>query len=335
MLRWSVVCGIGTMLAAPRAAASTPVVSCPSEGVERVRPDSTARAATTRGSGTFTVGLSRGRTVDVYYHCPRTLTNDSRVLMVLPGAGRNAWDYRDHWIEAAERFGVLVLSPHYPEREYPDFWNYNLAGMIADVRIDAKARAMVDYRITTDPARWLFADLEQVFDHARRTTGLTTSRYDVFGHSAGGQLAHRLALFARGTLRADRVLAANSGWYTVPDDSARFPFGLIDAPLVAGQMRSAFARRLVVFLGGADDANETRGDLVRSKDTDRQGLHRLARGQHFFEHSKQYAARQALPFRWTLHVVPDVGHDARRMSVAAADYLYRTGAAPVTPAARP
>jgi len=29
-----------------------------------------------------------------------------------------------------------------------------------------------------------------------------------------------------------------------------------------------------------------------------------------------------VPFAWRLEVVPDVGHDARRMSAAAADYLY-------------
>lgn len=291
------------------------------------------------GPGAFTMEAGPGgtREVEVYYYRPRRLDEDSPVLIVLPGAGRNAWDYRDHWIDAAECFGVLVLSPHYPESRYPRFWNYNLAGMIADVEIDTKARAMVGYRITSDRQQWLFDDIDRIFDQAVRATGLKTSRYDLFGHSAGGQFLHRFALFADDGARADRILASNSGWYTVPETAARFPYGLADAPIEERQLASAFARRLVVFLGGTDDANETRGDLVRSPDTDRQGLHRLARGKYFHAQAAKAAAGMKTAFNWTLHVVPGVGHDAKAMSEAAASYLYaetRQGCKPVVKPSR-
>lgn len=276
------------------------------------------------GPGTFTIKAGPGgtREVDVFYYRPRGLSERSPVLIVLPGAGRNAWDYRDHWVDAAERFGVMVLSPHYPESRYPRFWNYNLAGMITDVVIDQKARAMVDYRITTDRQQWLFDDMDRIFDEAVRATGLKTSRYDLFGHSAGGQFLHRFALFADEDTRADRILASNSGWYTVPDTDAHFPYGLVDAPIEGRQLASAFARRLVVFLGGSDDADETRGDLVHSPETDRQGLHRLTRGKHFHAQAAKVAASTRAVFNWTLIVVPGIGHDPKGMSEAAASYLY-------------
>lgn len=244
------------------------------------------------GAGAFSVrvGPDEAREVAVFYYRPSALTAQSPVLIVLPGAGRNAWDYRDHWIEAADKYGVLVLSLHYPESRYPRFWNYNLARMISDVEIDKAAQALADYRIRSDRRQWLFDDIDRVFERVVRGTGLSTDRYDLFGHSAGGQFLHRFALFAKDDTRAHRILASNSGWYTVPDQGERFPYGLAGAPLTPPQLASAFARRLVVFLGGADDENETRGDLVRNAQADRQGRHRLQRGRYFYEQSAKTAA---------------------------------------------
>ena len=31
---------------------------------------------------------------------------------------------------------TLILSPGYSEEHYPDFWSYNLAGMITDVKVN-------------------------------------------------------------------------------------------------------------------------------------------------------------------------------------------------------
>ena len=222
---------------------------------------------------------------------------------------------------------MLVLALHYPEGRYPRFWNYNLAGMIGEVVIDPAAQALAGYRIRRDPAQWLFGDVDAVFQAAVRSVGLQTDRYDLFGHSAGGQFLHRFAMFAGNGTRADRILASNSGWYTVPDREARFPFGLKGLPLTDAQLRAAFARRLVVFLGGDDDEGETRGDLVRSAQTDLQGHHRLARGLHFHGRAADAAARLDADFNWTRVVVPGVGHDAKGMTQAAARYLYGSGQA--------
>jgi len=81
-----------------------------------------------------------------------------------------------------------------------------------------------------DPNDWLFADVERLFDLVVSTTKSKQKTYDLFGHSAGGQFAHRFALFNPQS-RANKILAANSGWYTVVDHEALFPFGLSGAPL--------------------------------------------------------------------------------------------------------
>ncbi len=87
--------------------------------------------------------------------------------------------------------------------------------MIKDVKIDQGATPSVTFNLVTDPSDWIFGDLDRLFRDVKQYLRLDTEKYDVFGHSAGGQLLHRLSLFYPNH-RADRLLAANSGWYTVP-----------------------------------------------------------------------------------------------------------------------
>jgi hypothetical protein len=276
------------------------------------------------GSGSFVMAGAAGRrakSIDVYYHVPAGFTADSPVLLVAPGAGRDAWDYRDVWVEASETHGVVVLSPHYSEAEYPEFWSYNLAGMLRNVEINDARTAMVGYEISTEPSEWIFGDLDRIFASVRSALGLRAQHYDLFGHSAGGQLLHRYVIFGRSAL-VGRVYAANSGWYTVPTFDDEFPYGLGGSAATEESLRDAFSKDLVVLLGEMDDRNETRGDLARTPEIDVQGLSRIERGRYFFEVAEATAERLETEFNWSMVVVPGVGHDRVGMSRAAAEQLY-------------
>ena len=305
------------------------LTACQSGGVGSLGAASQTPAVTElvsleQGSGSFVISGAPDRgekSVEVYYHVPRDFTVDSPVLLVAPGAGRDAWDYRDVWVEASERHGVVVLSPHYSEADYPDFWSYNLAGMLTDVEINDARTAMVGYEISTDPSEWIFGDLDRIFTSVRTSLGLRARSYDLFGHSAGGQLLHRYVIFGQSAM-VDRVFAANSGWYTVPTFDAVFPYGLDRSTATEGSLREAFSRDLIVFLGELDDRNETRGELARSPDIDVQGLSRIERGRYFFEVAEETAAQLGAEFNWSMVVVPGVGHDSVGMSKAAAEQLY-------------
>lgn len=52
--------------------------------------------------------------------------------MVIPGAGRNGDDYRDTWIETSEKYGVLIISPSYPEKDY-NYGDYHLGGIVKNL----------------------------------------------------------------------------------------------------------------------------------------------------------------------------------------------------------
>ncbi|WP_237063760.1 MULTISPECIES: hypothetical protein [Microbulbifer] len=296
---------------------------CGMELVEKPLRLDTAEGSIREGSGSFLVDSNTpdSNPLAVFYHRPENLRKDAPVVIVLPGAGRNAWRYRDTWVDPSEKYGVLVLSPHYSEKYYPEFWSYNIAGMIENVRINKERTRVSGYDINRRAETWLFSDFDRIFETAVAELGMTTATYDLFGHSAGGQVLHRYTLFA-GDSKARRILAGNSGWYTVPRFDKPFPFGTGSDMLDRDGLKKAFKRELVVFLGELDNADETRGHLVRTPDVNWQGDHRLSRGKYFFAQAQERARELGTELQWQLEVVPGVGHDYPAMGKAAADYLY-------------
>lgn len=277
----------------------------------------------TEGSGKFVIKGGKGRlekTIDIYYHLPTTYDQNTQVLLVLPGAGRNGWSYRDSWVDASEKYNVLILSPGYSDEAYPRFWNYNLARMLSDVTINKEKSAIADYKVVTNSSEWLFSDFDRIFDHFVTQLDLKTTQYDMFGHSAGGQILHRFVLFG-GSKKVNQILASNSGWYTVPTFEDEFPYGLTGITN-SDDIRKAFQYKLTVFLGQLDNENEKRGHLVQNPQLNLQGTHRLSRGKYFFDEAKTLASQLNAPFNWKLHVVEGVGHDYKNMGKAAASYLY-------------
>ena len=276
------------------------------------------------GSGNFDVKGGPGReekAITVYSHRPKSFTRRSPVLFVIPGAGRNGSDYRDSWIAASEKYGVLILSPQYLEKDYPEFWSYNLAGMLTDVEVNRVEGRVVRFNVSKNPKDWIFGDFDRIFNEVRSQLDLERTTYDMFGHSAGGQVLHRLALFHPQS-KASRIVVANSGWYTVPTFDDTFPYGLGNSTATEDQVTKAFQTDLVVFLGELDNETETRGDLVRTPEVDIQGISRVERCRYFFKKATETARTLKAPFNWKLHVVPKVGHDMQRMGEAAAEYLY-------------
>lgn len=193
------------------------------------------------------------------------------------------------------------------------------SGMLEDIDV-----AGTDLDVETDPERWIFDDFDRIFHRVAAELELETEEYDLFGHSAGGQILHRFALFHPDN-SAGRILAANSGWYTLPTREEEFPYGLEDTGRSRQELEAAFGNELVVFLGEEDDEDETRGSLRTTPAANRQGGHRLARGRYFFQKAREAADRLGVEMGWTLEIVSGVGHDYERMSEAAADYLYGEG----------
>jgi poly(3-hydroxybutyrate) depolymerase len=68
------------------------------------------------GSGSFLMhgGLNHEKdSIGVHYYKPQDYQSNFSVIMVIPGGGRNGVGYRDKWIDLAEEYNLLVLSPSY------------------------------------------------------------------------------------------------------------------------------------------------------------------------------------------------------------------------------
>jgi len=289
------------------------------------------------GSGLFLIPGGKGKegsVIKVYYHQPANFHSESRVLIVLPGAGRNGDDYRDAWVEASEKYGMLILSPGYPDSSYA-FTDYHMCGLITDsnfrnsieyventnmVRLD---ESKLNFKVITDPDLWIFSDFDRIFDLAVDELGSAQTNYDIFGHSAGGQILHRFAIFYPNS-KADKILSSNSGFYTLPNIETRLPFGLKKTGVTDNDLKFSFEKKLVLFIGEKDNENEIGGTLLRSESADSQGLHRLERSRYFYEKSMVKARELGVAINWELEVVSGVGHDFKRMSMAAVEYLYET-----------
>lgn len=317
--------------------------TCPVCGMELVEKPDTSRVGPAHiheGSGNFTMEGGAGhrdRRIFVYYHRPEGFTPESPILLVVPGAGRNAWEYRDAWLEASREHGVLVLSPRYPEETY-GFARYQAGGIVKDLNVRESADFLEDsHQVRLDEGRltfevndardqWIFRDFDRIFEEVAAAVGSKRSGYDIFGHSAGGQILHRMVLFHPGS-KAERIVAANAGFYTMPDPDARLPFGLEGAGVTVDGLRSSLGEPLLLLLGEEDDHPEAGGTFLRSPSADEQGSGRLQRGGHFHEAGRALAEELGVDFGWELRTVPGVGHDGGAMSRAAAELLYGEGTA--------
>ena len=290
-----------------------------------------------QGSGSFVIDAGPnhpGKTVEVFYHKPKNYHQHSPILMVIPGAGRNGDTYRDSWVAASEQYSTLILSPAYAEKDF-DFAGYHFGGVIKNMKFLAKPQIVqfnkrkvfkIDdkdlmFDVSKVPANWIYDDFDHLFDQVKQTLASAQVQYDVFGHSAGGQIAHRMALF-HPYAKANRIVAANAGSYTLPEFDTALPFGLKNSLMSDDTLKHSLRNRLVLFIGKLDNADETGGKLLHTPIVNRQGLHRLARGQYFYQQGQKAAKRLATSFSWQLEIVPGIGHNYRKMGKAAAQYLY-------------
>ncbi len=289
------------------------------------------------GSGNFHFYSDRSsinQPIDVYYYRPESMTKDSTVLMVLPGASRNAWDYRDDWIQLADRLEVLILAPAYTENQY-GFEQYHLLntfpkikyeisnqysvdGVLKKLYIDEK---LIDLAKPYAKGEWLTHDFDQLFKQVKLHFNLSKQQYDVFGHSAGAQIIHRWVTL-NPSMHVRHYIAANAGFYTGFSEEKLFPIGL-KGLVEPWWHRNSLKQSLILLVGELDNKEETRGTMLHSKTLDSMGLGRLERARSHIRQVKEYATDKNIQLNWQFKQVKGVGHNHRQMAAAAAKLLYK------------
>lgn len=248
------------------------------------------------------------RPLEVNFYRPAEHGPDDPVVIVQHGMLRNGDEYRDFWIPAADKHRILVVAPTFSDDIFPKAEGYN-NGLVLGA--DGTAQAQDN---------WLYAVPGRVFA-ALRSGGVTRrSKARLFGHSAGGQFAHRLLATHDHDL-FEAVIAGNPGWYTLPTLQHDFPEGIGSIGLDESALTRWLAYPMTIFAGDQDISTDD-PNLPAQAEALRQGPHRYARAHFVYDFARREAERRGLAFRWQLIRVEGVGHDGAAMSRAAAAYWF-------------
>jgi len=255
---------------------------------------------------------SQRKSIRVWTYKPKTWQNSDKIVFVMHGGGRNADDYLNAWKEIAEKQKLLIVAPEFASKFAKFATNDYQEGNL-----------FTFFGTRNAPEKWAYAVIENIFDRIKADNQFTHATYDMFGHSAGGQFVHRMVMLMP-QARISTAIAANAGFYTFPDETLKFPYGLKNTPVkLKTGLAQAFQKNLIILLGAKD--NDPKLGIFRKTDLAmKQGGHRLARGSNFYQAAQQLQAKHQLKFRWKIDTVANVGHNYRKMSQNAVRWLETT-----------
>lgn len=252
----------------------------------------------------FTAANHPDRPFEVNCYRPARHRPNDPVVVVQHGMMRNGDDYRDFWIEAAEKHGLLIVAPTFPDATFPKAEGYNNGLLVSEGGS------------VTPREDWLYAVPSHVIDALRAAGVIDRPIIRIFGHSAGGQFVHRmLATQFFGPFEA--AMCGNPGWFTLPTLDRPFPEGLGGLGLTETDLARWLAYPMILLAGDRDVATDD-PNLPSNPEALAQGPHRFARSQFMLDVAKAEASRLQVPCNWTRTIVPGVGHDGAAMSRAAA-----------------
>ena len=261
-----------------------------------------------RGRSQFVFDGWSGPPLDVRLFVPHGSGPETPIVIVMHGWSREAQRYFDDWSRLGNKHEFIVVVPQFSASVFPGANDYN-SGHVFDADTGEMRPA----------GEWTFAAIEPLFDDVVARTGSARNSYTLFGHSAGSQFVHRFLFYVPGA-RVARYIPANAGWYTLPDFSVPYPYGLKDARVTEEQLAAALGKDVVLMLG-REDVDRDDPDLRKTPEADAQGRNRFARGQAMFESARKAAEALGAEFNWRIKIIDDAGHVNADMAIAAAELV--------------
>ncbi len=244
--------------------------------------------------------------IAVYCYLPASLSSVTPQVMVMHGIDRNAYSYGLAWTPFASANGWMVIAPEFNAAD----WSSDAYGL-GNMFTGSDGTGSLNTR-----DKWTFSIVSEIQRTLVRGFGLTDTMYTLWGHSAGGQFVHRMVLFAWDPM-IRRAIAGNPGWYTAPDSTIAYPWG-VKHPFLSvtrGDLLTFVSRDLIIMRGTADTVRDS--NLNVDPLSDAQGKNRYQRAGYFIQKGKDVSPSS----RWLLLDVVGSAHDYQKMAVAAAAYL--------------
>ena len=80
-------------------------------------------------TGVFEFSTWDGPTLKIHFAEPAASSADAPIVFVMHGAGRNADDYRDNWIDLAQKYDLRIYAPEFDKKRFPKSRAYNTGGL--------------------------------------------------------------------------------------------------------------------------------------------------------------------------------------------------------------
>ena len=246
--------------------------------------------------------------LDVFYHLPKTIDNDTKVLFVVHGNTRNADDYLNSWIRLTKDKNIAIFAPHFKRSSFISFNTLQMSTSNGKIR--------------TDTDLYLHNSIDTLFKYIKAKFKLNDKLYDIYGHSAGAQFVHRYLLMSDNP-SVNKAVAANAGWYTFLN-GADFPYGVKNPPisLTDSNVKKFLSTNLYILIGTNDI--DVDSSINKSKGAQKQGINRLQRAKNFFTYTESIVEQNNLEFKWKYQAVPGAPHSNKVMSKAAVLVLFES-----------
>ncbi len=271
---------------------------------------------TSKGSGFFIYNYTApnfSKTLRVFYHIPNNAANSTPILMVFHGVNRNAKDYRNAFVNASNAKNFIVIAPEFSDENFPQAAQYNLGNVY--INGDNPSSNSLN-----PESQWTFSMVEKLFDFIKSQLKNTSNSYKIFGHSAGAQFAHRFLMFKPNN-RANQTVISAAGWYTFPDATVPFPYGISNSILQNATSEIFFSKNVIVQVGEFDN-NPNDANLRHNSFSDAQGLHRLERATNYVDFCKQKAENATFDFNWSLYIHKNADHNYTIAAQNASNLLF-------------
>ena len=235
---------------------------------------------------------------EYFSYVPEGAGPGSPVLVLVHGITRRAAEQVFRFRDEADRSGTILIAPQFPKVIYGQY------------------QQVVDKKGTR--ADLAFIDIVRDF---AAVIGDHPGKFHLFGFSGGAQFAHRFAMMYPDLVAT--LSLASAGWYTLPDESLPYPYGIGTHP-IPGQsfdIGSFLAIERHIYVGSEDRFHDDA--LRRSSKLDRiQGSNRVERASRWAEALNAASQRlAAFPPKSSFELLKGVGHSfassTRRRSLPA------------------
>ncbi len=207
------------------------------------------------------------------------------VLVAVHGIGRRFGVQAEAWRSLAADRGMLMVVPHFDAECFDDYQRLGRTGR--GRRADLA----------------LIALLDRLVDEGR-----AQDRVHLVGYSGGGQFAHRFTLAWPTRVRA--VVSVAAGWYTFPDRTISYPYGVRASSRLPGvrfDLQGALDVPALVAVGALDEQRDAQL-RANPRVLRQQGPHRVARARKWADEMNRMRRARGLAGHTRVETLPDAGH---------------------------